>query len=263
MNWWNQIDHQRGSQPRCLLMVNGPRKKIAASLTKLINLPDVIILPENQWMPYGLPVQKPDNSWDLRPAKEIDLVHDVGLIQDSIRLALKKWWLAVNARARTPNWDFAAQCLVNGKPGLLLIEAKAHVNELENAGKRAPTSHIGKKNHVHIGQAIEEARKGLEASSGKEWAISRDHHYQVSNRFAWSWKLASLGIPVVLVYLGFINAGEMKDRGPLIDSQQTWERTVKGHTAEIMDPSHWENIIHIGKAKMIALIRSYQQPFPN
>ena len=28
----------------------------------------------------------------------------------------------------------------------------------------------------------------------------------MSNRFAWAWKLADLGVPVVLVYLGFFRA---------------------------------------------------------
>jgi hypothetical protein len=34
--------------------------------------------------------------------------------------------------------------------------------------------------------------------------ISRDNVYQLSNRVAFAWKLATLGIPSVLVYLGFI-----------------------------------------------------------
>jgi hypothetical protein len=38
--------------------------------------------------------------------------------------------------------------------------------------------------------------------------ISRDNRYQMSNRFAWSWKLASVGVPVVLVYLGFVGAAD-------------------------------------------------------
>jgi hypothetical protein len=44
------------------------------------------------------------------------------------------------------------------------------------------------------------------------WTLSRDSHYQLTNRFAWAWKLASMGVPVVLGYLGFQGAAEMKDR---------------------------------------------------
>ena len=42
------------------------------------------------------------------------------------------------------------------------------------------------------------ARNGLSAATGLQWGLSRDDHYQLSNRFAWCWKLATLGIPVVL-----------------------------------------------------------------
>jgi hypothetical protein len=63
--------------------------------------------------------------------------------------------------------------------------------------------------HETIGAAIESARMGFEAGTRLAWHISRDSHYQISNRFAWSWKLTQLGIPVVLVYLGFLNASDM------------------------------------------------------
>jgi hypothetical protein len=34
--------------------------------------------------------------------------------------------------------------------------------------------------------------------------LSRDAFYQVSNRMAWGWRLASLGVPVTVLYLGFV-----------------------------------------------------------
>ena len=45
------------------------------------------------------------------------------------------------------------------------------------------------------------------------WALSSKRHYQLSNRFAWAWKLADLRLPVVLVYLGFLKANEMRKYG--------------------------------------------------
>jgi hypothetical protein len=64
-------------------------------------------------------------------------------------------------------------------------------------------------------------------------AISRDSHYQMSNRFAWSWKLAEYGIPVVLVYLGFLNASEMVDRGDPFANQDSWESLVMAHSSPL------------------------------
>jgi hypothetical protein len=70
----------------------------------------------------------------------------------------------------------------------------------------------GLRNHDKIGSAIRQANTNLNLIS-PGWNLSGDLHYQLSNRFAWSWKLASLGIPVVLVYLGFLNANDMSDQG--------------------------------------------------
>jgi hypothetical protein len=45
--------------------------------------------------------------------------------------------------------------------------------------------------------------------TGLTWALSRDWCYQMSIRFAWAWKLAGLGKPVILIYLGFLAYDEM------------------------------------------------------
>ena len=44
-------------------------------------------------------------------------------------------------------------------------------------------------------------------------ALSHEHHCQMSNRFAWLWKLAELDDTVILVYLGFLGAVEMRKWG--------------------------------------------------
>src|SRR5690606_35723525 len=119
---------------------------------------------------------------------------DPGFLDNPRRQAMTNWWLAVVANANTPNWDIASTCLVDGKPGLLLIEAKAHHAELTNAekGKSLPNSDNGWLNHERIGHAIAEASYRLQRATGWRWAISRDSRYQMSNRFAWSWKIASM-----------------------------------------------------------------------
>jgi hypothetical protein len=47
------------------------------------------------------------------------------LLTPAVGQALVKWWLAVPEGARVPHWDIASTCTVEGKSGLLLIEAKA------------------------------------------------------------------------------------------------------------------------------------------
>src|ERR1041385_5973478 len=68
-----------------------------------------------------------------------------------------------------------AECLV-------LVEAKAHANELKPIGK--PPGNL--QNHDRIALAISDANMGL-AAALPGWQLSRDSHYQIANRFAWAW----------------------------------------------------------------------------
>ena len=75
----------------------------------------------------------------------------------------------------------------------------------------------------------------LELATGGSWGLLRDHHYQLANRFAWSWKLALVGVPVVLVYHGFLNAQEMAPKDVPLRSEGDWTRALKDHTRGIVD----------------------------
>jgi hypothetical protein len=175
---------------------------------------------------------------------------------------LGEWWLpAARQDAMTPNFDIASTCMIDGVPGLLLVEAKAHELELakESAGRKV-TEHDSverKESHATIGAAIESARSGLEAATRLEWRISRDSHYQMSNRFAWSWKLTELGIPVVLVYLGFLKADDMSKSGELpFPDAASWETLVKAHSASLFPEEVWRQKWSVNGVPLIPLIRS-------
>lgn len=144
---------------------------------------------------------------------------------------LTSWWLKHPRGANTPNWDLAVSCEVEGAPGLILVEAKANVPELSAAGKRrtdpaAASDEInrGAENHEHIGAAIEQVREAMR-SCVPGLMIGRDTHYQLSNRIAFGWQLASFGIPTVLLYLGFTGDTGIQDVGePFVDDAH-WQRT--------------------------------------
>jgi hypothetical protein len=62
------------------------------------------------------------------------------LLPADVREKLKRWWLSVPSNnPRTPNWDIASTCTIEGKTGILLIEAKAHDQELikEETGRKS------------------------------------------------------------------------------------------------------------------------------
>ncbi|MCY4601449.1 MAG: hypothetical protein OXF27_16195 [Acidobacteria bacterium] len=272
--WWLALDKHRGSRPRCVMLVDGARHTVAARLTDLVNLPDVAVAPDDFWMPRGKPV-KTSKGWDKGPAKEarIDLERDAGVsvpgrggnsvfVAPELRRQLRDWWLEFKQGANTPNWDLASTCKIEGRDGLLLVEAKAHSNEFSNAGKPKPRSENGWSNHARIGLAIEQANAGLECVTARPWGLSRDSHYQLANRFAWTWKLARLGVPVVLIYLGFLNADDMQQDSAPFPTEGDWSRALKDHARGVVDASFWGKRLGVDGTPFRPLIRAIDLPFP-
>lgn len=216
---------------------------VAERLTQLVQPFAVVDPARHTWMPRGL----------AAPA-EAKLGEAPRLLSAEHRELLTAWWLAVRPHANTPNWDVAAMATIAGREGLVLVEAKAHSRELKKQGQ----STGNQKNRERIRAAIGEADRALNGLSGG-WALSCDSHYQLANRFAWSWKLASLGIPVVLVYLGFLNAEEMRDGKPFASAAE-WDDAVRSHGRGIVPEDAWERPIDINGTPLLPLIRSLELP---
>lgn len=247
---------RRGSKPRCHLLTHGSPDAAAARLTALA-APYAIVSASDRWMPQGF--ENTDEA--MLPEAETLLPADV-------RCELRRWWLAVASNnARTPNWDVASTCTIEGKAGILLIEAKAHDKELikEETGRKnieAPVSGSARRNLLRIDWAIRDASVALSEATGLPWALSRDWNYQMSNRFAWAWKLTDLGIPVALVYLGFLCATEMSDRGKPLADAADWQRLVKNHSRPLFPEAVWDRRWTCGGQLLIPLIRSIEIPLP-
>lgn len=239
----------KGSRLRCLMLTSLPRKQLARCLTGLVQPYGVVDSEKNEWMPGGF--LEPD---------EARLGDTELFLKPQDRESLTDWWLSVKPRANTPNWDLVATCKIEGKKGLILVEAKAHQRELASAGKKEPTTENGWKNHERIGAAIEKANRSLNAQ-GSGWALSRDTHYQLCNRFAWSWKVAAMGIPVILVYLGFLNADEMQTsiRFP---SAEAWREAVREYAKGIVPDGVWESKVMSGGSPIYPIIRSLDLQWP-
>lgn len=241
---------RRGSKPRCHLLTHGSPDAVAARLTALV-APFANIAPSDRWMPQGFA--------DL---EEAQLHKAPRLLPPALSARLGEWWLPADRQdAKTPNFDIASTCTIDGASGLLLVEAKAHDRELmkEAAGRRlAEDDSPGRyASHVTIGAAIESTRMGLEVATRLKWQISRDSHYQISNRFAWSWKLTELGMPVVLVYLGFLKANDMVKPGevPFADAD-AWAALLRSHSAPLFPGEVWDRRWSVKGVPLIPLIRS-------
>lgn len=253
-------NQQSGSKPRCHLATSGTRGEVARRLTALIE-PWGQVQDSDSWMPDG-----------FTQCEEAQLHTAERIIPNTdVRASLLNWWLAVprSRRTRTPNWDIASTCNVQGKSGLLLIEAKAHDAELRNEERGKPlgaednkgVSVDSRRNHVRIGACIQEASLALSGETHLAWALSRDWNYQMGNRFAWAWKVAELGIPVILVYLGFLGCEEMRKEASQrpIASKEDWQQMVELHSQPLFPREVWNRDWTIHGQSFIPLIRVCDQ----
>lgn len=246
---------QKGSKPRCHWLTHGTDEEVAERLTNLI-APWGTVASSDSWMPEGFS--------NIEEAQ----LHNAPALIDTIRgKKLQDWWLTVSTeRSKTPNFDIASTCTIKGKPGLILVEAKAHTKELKNeeTGKnmRSPVTANSRRNHVRIDWCIKDANLALSADTGFPWALSRDWNYQMSNRFTWSWKLTEMGFPVILVYLAFLNAREMKqDNSQLPFAEHSeWAELVKSHSESLFPQAVWRNEWVLNHQRFIPLIRSMDIP---
>jgi len=244
---------RRGSKPRCHFLTHGSANDIAGRLSALA-APFATVSSEDHWMPQGF-IDRKEAELDKAPL----------LLDEGVRQALKSWWLAPTSYgARTPNLDIASTCIIGGKHGMLLVEAKAHDEELnkEACGRRldSRSSEDRKASHRTIGAAIAGASNGLERATSLPWKITRDSHYQMSNRFAWAWKLTELGVPTILVYLGFLGAAEMADQGIPFANHADWERLVLSHSESLFPSQVWGQRWESNGHAFIPLIRSEKYP---
>lgn len=233
-----------GSRLRCLMLTSLPAKQVSSVLNELVK-PIASVTENDHWLPRGL----------LEP-QEAKLGECEEFLTPELREELTAWWLAVTRNANTPNWDLVSTCRVGDQQGLLLIEAKAHDGELHRDGKTPGNE----SNDLQIQRAIREAKQGLEREL-EGWTISRDSHYQLSNRFAWAWKVASAGIPVVLLYLGFLEADEMKKCGRPLVSHTDWQRVVFDHSRNVVPAKAWEGKVLTKGAPLFPMVRSLSVRF--
>jgi hypothetical protein len=240
------VKERRGSRLRCVLLTDGPGEQVAQRLTALV-WPHAQVQPERHaWQPKG---------W-ADPA-EAKLGEMPPFLPPERRETVCRWWLVARQGANTPNWDIVSQATIEGQEGLILVEAKAHDKELKVEGKRPGNA----ENHERIGTAIREASDSLNRIL-PGWNLSRDSHYQLANRFAYAWKIASLGIPVILVYLGFLCANEMSDEGQPLESEEAWAEVLRGHTRGGVPDEAWEERVYVRGTPMRALIRSVRWDLP-
>jgi hypothetical protein len=217
-----------------------------------------------QWVaPQGFTVARDaiwmPNRWD-RPRESRLFNKGSPFLDPGCKDTLRRWWLA--HAGNIPNWDLIVQATARGGPALDLVEAKAHVGEFDCKSKpllyrsedleaRERTT----RNHLQIGLAIAEPSSAL-SSVHEGISISCDRKYQLSNRIAVAWKLASLGIPSTLVFLGFTGDREISKDGDYFADDDHWQRAFDDYLKGILRVDWVENDISGGAASLRVLSRS-------
>ncbi len=147
----------RGSQKHLLDFIDSPDwiRRLNETFADLGLLIDPLI---HEWMP-----QEIDNP------KEGQLVDFLKKIDNNLSTDIRNWWLTSDRKANTPNWDFLSTCKISGENGLLLVEAKAHKNELSIDGKKLDkdSSIDSIANHKRITDAINESCVALKKSTSQ------------------------------------------------------------------------------------------------
>jgi hypothetical protein len=168
------------------------------------------------------------------------------------RTTLTRWWLAKRGRANTPNWDLVSTCRIEDRKGLILVEAKAHEGELSDDRGSASNP----ENTRQIENALAEAAVAWNAfASG--FALSAFSHYQLSNRFAFAWKVAKMSTPVVLLYLGFLNALEMEVGSRILFKDHAqWRRCLLGRSKGTIPEGVWDKTFDVHGTPLTILIGS-------
>jgi hypothetical protein len=164
------------------------------------------------------------------------------------------WW--VKGQGTRPTWDLLCQVSVSERPGLLLTEAKAHEGELDWPGKRlSPSAKVASKiNHAQIAGCIREANDVLNKLCDGVFNLDLGSHYQLANRVAYAWKLADLGLPVVLLYLGFLCDTYFSD--DYFHNSEHWQRVMGGYLQGVVSQQFPERVHKVNGGSLQLLIRS-------
>jgi hypothetical protein len=230
----------KGSRLRCLIMTSGGKGRVAQNLQELIQHNGVVDSNLDTWAPGGF----------LEP-KEVQLNHSIQFFPDHERDNLRDWWLVEGNR--TPEWDLVSTFApTDDGDGMILAEAKAHHSELSVSDNCGSENDL---NLIQIETAILEANASLNRIH-PGWNMVRDGHYQLCNRFAWSWKLATMGYHVILVYLGFLHAEEM---GDFFHTHDDWHGAVINYSDGLIPVNAWGTKIPVGGGSILPLIVSCDQ----
>ena len=105
-----------------------------------------------------------------------------------------------------PNWDLIGRRETPAGPEWLLVEAKAHLRELDQACAAKPQA-VGGSREM-IGERLDEVKAAVSPGNSSDWLA---RYYQFANRLATLWFLLEHGIEARLLHLCFLGDDHFPD----------------------------------------------------
>ena len=164
-----------------------------------------------EWLDFKFApnLEWPGKGWPDAEPKGLEFLCDRGELQS-------RWESFWPTAKGIHNWDSVGWIGAGPDRELLLVEAKAHVAEMESDCGAGPAS-IRK-----IERAFERVKWDLKANSCADWTKG---YYQAANRIATQWFLEQEGVRTRLLFILFCG-----DRFPGKDcpvSEQEWEPAIE------------------------------------
>ena len=273
----NELDMRHGSRRRILELTSAPNPVVAETLSSLIEGHGTVGSGD-LWSPRGANAPSP-----------IRLDEATGFIKDPMKKsALREWWISgeplfnramtqrqtagrASRPMRLPAFDLVSTFGAEGSDsGILIVSAAAHIGELnsDHAHQREKTA------LPQIKKAFAEASAGWNAlllKHAEDYGYKLSHrvklsteaHYRLATHFAFAWKLAQLGVPVILLYLGFLDATELEPDGRLIFRDgEMWNKCVFEKTSKPLPEEIWDASFDVPDGAKITVLRKTMRIFP-
>lgn len=146
-----------------------------------------------------------------------------------------QWW---PSRGNQQNWDAIGKAREGGKDVWLLVEAKAHLDEITRGTQASPES------RDKIAASLTKAKKALGISPDRNWL---DGYYQYANRITTLHFLNSHECPARLLFIYF--TGDNFDGKVCPADEQGWQSTVLEvkrdlGLADVPETDHLKQRIH-------------------
>ncbi|MBN2356916.1 hypothetical protein JXO59_12445 [candidate division KSB1 bacterium] len=161
-----------------------------------------------EWLDFDF---NPNNDWPDAELKGLEFLQG-----DEYRDLQKKWAEFWPLGGGIHNWDAVGWVHANGKKELLLVEAKAHTDEIMSDCGAANPKSIDK-----ITNAFSQAKAGLHVPSEKDWTTK---YYQFANRIATIYFLNQQGINARLMFIYFLGDKVQGKNCP--KTKQEWQQAL-------------------------------------